>query len=64
MMMTWEGTSDATRWGGWEIKVVGMTEGTTTKSEEIYWYTPFVRSLRRDLRQQQDQNWNRNHNWN
>ena len=36
VMMTWEGTADATRWGGWEVKEVGMMAETTTQSEAIY----------------------------
>ena len=42
-----------------------MKAETKTKLEEIYWvYLPFVRSLRRYLRQRQGWKWNRNHNWN
>ena len=36
LMMTWEGTADATRWGGWEVEEVGMTAETTKKPEAIY----------------------------
>ena len=34
--MTQEGTADATRWRGLEVKEVGMTEETKTKSEAGY----------------------------
>ena len=36
LMMTWEGTDNATRWGCWEVQEVGMTSETTTKPEAIY----------------------------
>ena len=35
-MMTWEGTANATRWGGWEVKEVGMEAETTKNLEAIY----------------------------
>ena len=40
VMMTWEGTADMTRWGGLEVKEVGMTVETTTNSEAIYYGYP------------------------
>ena len=36
LMMPWEGTAHATRWGCWEVQEVGMTAETKTKSEAIY----------------------------
>ena len=36
LMMTWEGTTNETRWVIWEVEEVGMTSETTTKSEAIY----------------------------
>ena len=63
MVMTQEGTSDTKSWGNWEVKEVGMTEETTTKSEARYLvYPPFLRSLRRYLKIKNNNNWNCNHN--
>ena len=65
MVMTQEGTANAKRWGGWEVKELGITAKTTTNSEERYLgYPPFVRSLRRYLIRKHNRNWNRNHNLN